>query len=63
VADVFDVLGVLGVGDRLGQGDVLQARPGRLAAPIGLDRGGRMAGGQSVAAVPQVRCRARFRVI
>ena len=45
VADVFDVLGVLGVGGGLGERDVTEAWRWRLAAAVGLDRGRGMAGG------------------
>jgi hypothetical protein len=54
VLDVFDVLGVFGVGERFGQGDVLQARRGRLAAPVGFNGGGRVTRGELVATAAEV---------
>jgi hypothetical protein len=56
VADVFHVLGVFGVGKRFGEGDVLQARRGRLAAPVGFNGGRRVTGGQLVGAAAEVCC-------
>ncbi len=52
--DVFDVLGVLGVGERFGECDVLQAWWWRLAAAVGFGGGGRVAGGEPLEVLAEV---------